>query len=105
MGLQIPANTPVFLGASNIAHMQAKHAADYANYGTDIPQILANPDYIGINRKDNSIEYVKEYRINNEFVKVAVRVTGNSRYFVRSIYVLNKSRVQNFINKGTLIKL
>ena len=67
--------------------------------------IIANPDYVGINSKDNSIEYVKEYIVDNEYVKVAVRISSGNRLYARSVYVLNRRRVQNFIKKGTLKKL
>lgn len=102
LGLAIPKDTPIYLGASNIAHMKQSHPAAYARYGADIMHILAHPDYVGINPTDQSIEYVKEYVVEGEFVKVAVRVTGGGRYFARSLYVLNSRRTQNFIQKGTL---
>lgn len=104
LGLSVSPGTPIYLGESNIAHMQAKHPADYAKYGNYISTILNSPDYIRTNSKDGSVEYVKEFQINGEFVKVAVRVTGAGTWFVRSLYILNHNRVQNFINKGTLKK-
>lgn len=104
LGLNAPSDTPIFIGDANILHMQTKHPADYAKYGSEITTILSSPDYLGINSKDNSIEYVKEYKIGGEYVKVAVRVSGNGVYFVRSMYVLNTNRVNNFIKKGTLKK-
>lgn len=33
LGLNIPIDTPIFIGASNIAHMKNSHPADYAKYG------------------------------------------------------------------------
>jgi len=103
--IAIPENTPILLGDSNIQHMQSSHPADYQKYGADLTEILNNPDYIGINKKDGSIEFVKEYFVNNEFVKVAVRVSSGNQYYARSLYILNNNRVQNFIAKGTLIKV
>lgn len=102
LGLNILPGTPIYLGTSNISHMEKAHPSDYSKYGADISNILNDPDYVGINPTDNSIEYVKSYAINNEHVKVAVRVSINGRYFARSLYTLNSRRVQNFINKGTL---
>ena len=67
--------------------------------------IIANPDYVGKNAKDNSIEFTKEYYINGEYVKVAVRISTHNIYYARSMYVLNPKRVKNFIAKGTLKKL
>ena len=104
LNLGISADTPILLGDSNIRHMQSSHPADYKKYGGHIGDILKNPDYVGINKKDGSLEYVKEYVVDNEFVKVAVRVSTNGSYFARSIYVLNNNRVNNFIKKGTLQK-
>ena len=102
VGITLNKPEPVFLGQSNIAHMQAKHPADYTKYGVDISKIIAAPDYIGLNAKDDSFELVKEYVMNGEYVKVAVRVSGSGKYFARSLYVLNNSRVKNYIAKGTL---
>ena len=93
---------PIYLGESNISHMTNKHPDDFNRYGKYIKSILKAPDYVGINPKDNSIEYVKEFCINNEYVKVAVRVSGNGIYYARSLYVLNSERVKNFITKGSL---
>ena len=103
--IAIPENTPILLGDSNIQHMQSSHPADYQKYGADLTEILNNPDYIGLNKKDGSIEFVKEYFVDNEFVKVAVRVSIGNQYYARSLYILNNNRVQNFIAKGTLIKV
>ena len=97
--------SPVYLGESNIVHMKQAHPADYAKYGDCISDILKEPDYVGVNPKDDSIEYVKEYLIDHKYVKVAVRVSTAGRYFARSLYVLNSNRVKNFIAKGTLKKL
>ena len=97
-------NKTVFIGDTNINHMMSRHPTDYAKYGDKIPLIISSPDYIGINKKDNSIEYIKEFKIDNEFVKVAVRISNSNKYFVRSLYVVNNNRVANFIKKKTLLK-
>ena len=105
VGIQLSEAVPILIGLSNITHMQSRHPRDYARYGVDIPVILSHPDYVGRNVSDGSIEFVKEYLINGEYVKVAVRVSASGTYFARSLYVLNRNRVQNFIAKGTLKKV
>ena len=105
LGLQLKANQPIYMGESNISHMESRHPVDYAKYGQYIPDILSKPDYVGENPKDGSIEYVKEFQIDNEFVKVAVRLSGGGALYARSLYVLNNNRVANFIKKGTLKKV
>lgn len=102
LGCSISGDNNIYLGDSNIAHMKSRHPQDYQKYGQYIQTILNAPDYVGMNPSDNSIEFVKEFKIDNEYVKVAVRVSSGGKYYARSLYVLNSNRVQNFINKGTL---
>lgn len=105
LNLKIPADRNIYLGETNTKHMVSSHPKDYQKYKNEIENILSNPDYIGLNPKDNSIEYVKQYIIDNEYVKVAVRISAGNKFYARSIYVLNSNRVKNFILKGTLIEL
>ena len=105
LGSSLKVGQPIYLGPGNIAHMQNRHPADYAKYGQYIPLILSQPDYVGENPKDGSIEYVKDFQINGEYVKVAVRLSGGGTLYARSLYVLNPNRVHNFIQKGTLKKV
>ena len=96
-------NTPIFISQGNLKHIQNKHTEAYNKYKDFISAIIDSPDYVGKNDKNKSIEYVKEITIdNNEFVKVAVRISNKGVYFVRSLYVLNDNRVKNFIEKNTL---
>lgn len=103
LSLSCPINTPIYIGPSNIAHMKSSHPRDFVKYYPYISLILSQPDYVGVNHKDSSIEYVREFKENNDYVKVAVRVAADN-YFTRSLYVLNSNRVRNFIVKGTLKK-
>ena len=43
--------------------MMSKHPADYSKYGNKIPFIIFFPDYVEINKKDNSIEYIKNLKL------------------------------------------
>ncbi len=85
--------------------MKTSHPADFEKYGGELIHILAYPDYVGRNPTDGSIEYVKEFLIDGDYVKVAVRLSGKGLYFARSLYVLNPRRVHNYIDKGTLKKV
>lgn len=105
LGLSCPINTPVYLGESNVRHMQERHPADFEKYHEHIADIINTPHYVGSNPSNDSIEFVREFQIDGEFVKVAVRISQSSTYFARSLYVLNPNRVRNFIQKGTLKKL
>lgn len=104
LGLTLSEGRSILLGESNIAHMVSRHPEDYALYGEYIPPILSMPDYVALNTKDESIEYVKEVQMDDIYVKVAVRVSARGQLFARSVYRLNTNRAKNFIEKGTLKK-
>ena len=104
LGLTLSEGRSILLGESNIAHMVSRHPEDYALYGEYIPLILSMPDYVALNTKDESIEYVKEVQMDDVYVKVAVRVSARGQLFARSVYRLNTNRAKNFIDKGTLKK-
>ena len=104
LGLTLSEGRSILLGESNIAHMVSRHPEDYALYGEYIPLILSMPDYVALNTKDASIEYVKEVQMDDIYVKVAVRVSARGQLFARSVYRLNTNRAKNFIEKGTLKK-
>ena len=82
--------------------MKTSHPKDFLLYGAELENILSHPDYIGQNPTDGSIEYVKEFLVNGDYVKVAVRLSKSDRFYARSLYVLNPNRVRNYIAKGTL---
>lgn len=95
----------IYFAQSNLEHMKRSHPSDFEKYGRELVNILSSPDYVGQNPSDGSIEYVKEFLVDGEYVKVAVRLSHSNRYFARSLYVLNNNRVKNFIAKGTLKRL
>ena len=94
----------IYFSPSNLEHMKTSHPEDFKKYGSKLSEILSVPDYVGQNPSDGSIEYVKEFFVEGEYVKVAVRLSGSDKYFARSMYVLNRNRVERFIAKGTLKK-
>ena len=95
----------IYLGESNLEHMKNSHPEDFAKYGTELFRILSFPDYVGQNPRDNSLEFVKEFIADGEFVKVAVRLSAGECYYARSLYVLNRRSAENYIAKGTLKKV
>ncbi|MCL2841767.1 MAG: PBECR2 nuclease fold domain-containing protein [Defluviitaleaceae bacterium] len=102
--LDVEAGTPIYLSPSNIEHMIDTHPHDFENYGTDLENIIEYPDYVGINPRDNSIEYVKLFQVQNkEYIKVAVRVSAEGNYFARSLYSRDVSKMERFIKKGYLL--
>lgn len=105
LNLDLDNNTPIFIGETNIQHIQNRHAYEYDKYFCDIEQIIKTPDYVGINPKDNSVAFVKEYHTNSEFVRVAVRVSQNGKCYAKTLHLLSTCNAERYIEKGTLIKL
>lgn len=102
LSLNANVGTPIFIGDGNVAHIIKEHPDDYALYGSDIEYIIRCPDYVGYVMNDGSLEYVKEYP--DGYVKVSVRIAKSGQYYVRSLYTLNRGRVNDYIAKGTLKK-
>ena len=105
LNLDVAWHTPLLISKSSYDHILEKHKDDYMGFAEYISEILKSPDYVGINPKDNSIEYVKEFKTQNKFIKVAVRVSGNGKYFVRSMYELKKKKVERSLKEGRLKKV
>lgn len=100
LGLNYRQEIPIFLGDSNIEHMKRQHSMDYDKYGKDISNIVLNPTYIAKNPHQGSIEYIKEYKINNEFVLLAVRVSSSGKFFARTLFTMTERKKNIYLNKG-----
>ena len=106
LNLDIPENTEIYIGNQNREHMEKKHSHDYYYYHHLLPNIIENPDYVGIEPKNNSIEYIKEVSIDpNVIIKIAIRVSSNGKYFVRTMYNISDHKIQSALNKGYLFKV
>lgn len=87
---------PIFIGEANIKHMKEEHPEDYEKYGKNIEDIIKNPTYLARNEKKKSIEFIKEYKIDNDFVLIAVRVSNNNVHFARTMYVMADEKVKKY---------
>ena len=106
LNLNIPENTEIYIGNQNREHMEKKHSHDYYYYYHLLPNIISNPDYVGIEPKNNSIEYIKEVSIDpSVIIKIAIRVSSNGKYFVRTMYNISDHKIQSALNKGYLFKV
>ncbi len=83
-------------------HVKKKHA-HCAKYIKRIPEIIRDPDYIGINPSvDNSIELVKRMEDN---VLLAVKLDEDERYFyTASMYIITNAKLEHRVFGGRLKK-
>ena len=100
LDLKYTKEPPIIIGESNLAHMQKEHPKDFEKYGNNIEDIINNPTYVALNPNQNSIEYIKEYKIDDEFVLVAVRVTNNGTMFARTLFVMTERKKEKYLSKG-----
>ena len=104
LNLEYNEELPIILGESNINHMKKEHPADFEKYFDNIEEIVNFPTYIAKNPNQGSIEYIKEYKINDEFVLVAVRVSNKGTMFARTLFVMTDKKKEKYLSKGYAIK-
>ena len=96
----------VYIGEQNKEHIKKKHYEDYSKYYSDISEIINSPDYFGKNPLDNSIELVKEFKVNEtNYIKVALRISNSGILFARTLYKLNSSKFLYQLSKGDYLEI
>ena len=103
--LNLKPNSPVYIGETNIEHIKNRHPYEYEKYFQDMGSIITFPDYVGINPKDKSILFVKLYEVNDEFIRVAVKLTTAGKCFAKTLHLLSTCNAERYIEKGTLKKV
>ena len=96
----------VYIGEQNKEHIKKKHYEDYSKYYSYISEIINSPDYFGKNPLDNSIELVKEFKVNEtNYIKVALRISNSGILFARTLYKLNSSKFLDQLSKGDYLEI
>ena len=96
----------VYIGEQNKEHIKNKHYEDYSKYYGYISEIINFPDYFGKNPLDNSIELVKEFKVDGtNYVKVALRISNIGVLFARTLYKLNSSKFLYQLSKGDYLEI
>jgi hypothetical protein len=101
LGLQIISGTPILVGPSNIEHMKKNHPEDFEKYFSELTNILSSPDHVIPNPKDGSLQYIKKL---DEFILVAVRVSGGGKFFSKSLYKMGHDKIERFNKNGLFEK-
>ena len=66
---------------------------------------MRNPDYIGQNPHDRSILFVRLYKMNEEYIRIAVKITSHGNCYAKTLHLLSTYNVERYIEHGTLKKL
>ena len=89
----------IYIGERNLGHMKSQHISIFLKYHDKLALIISEPDYVGINEDDGSLEYVK---IFDEHVKLAIRIAGDNKLYIRTMFTVLESRTDYFIKSGRL---
>ena len=93
----------IFRSAGLLAHMIKRKHFKCLRYIDFIPDIIANPDYIGINpnEKDGeSIEFIKRYGVN---VLVGVKLDSKNNYlYVSTVHDIQESKLERRLYSGRI---
>jgi hypothetical protein len=101
LGLEYPEGSQILCGEANKTHMKSEHPEDFEKYGDKIEEIINSPDYVAKHPKKDSIEYIKVYKTNdNDYVLVAVRASGKGTLFARTLFVMDKEKVEKYRQKN-----
>ncbi|MCI8486989.1 MAG: transposase [Clostridia bacterium] len=100
LGLEYKEELPIILGDSNIEHMKRQHPEDYDKYGNRIMEIVNNPTYVARNPNQGSIEYIKKYKIDNEFILVAVRISNKGTMFAKTMFKMTERKINIYLENG-----
>ena len=84
------------------AHMVKRKHYNCLKYIDYLPEIIENPDYIGVNPNENdkSIEFIKKYSKN---VLVGVKLEKDGQYlYVSSMYDIQDSKISRRLYSGRI---
>lgn len=87
------------------SHMLKRKHYKCLKYIDYIPDIIANPDYIGINpnEKNTSFEFVKCYQDN---ILIGIKLDTNKNYlYISSMYDVQESKISRRLHSGRLKKV
>ena len=102
LGLPLFESTPIYVGVTNIAHMAREHNYEFNRFYDKIPFIISTADYVRLKEDDGSIEYIKSF---GNYIKLAVRIAGDGKYYARSLYLVHDKIVKRLIKNGELKSL
>lgn len=105
LNLQIEQGTPIFIGDKNIAHIKERHPEEYDLYFPRIEEIISDPDFVGKDPKNNSIDFVKLYQAGTEYIQVSVRIDMGGRHIARTLFMLASFKAERYIDQGTLVRV
>lgn len=97
----------IIIWSDRVDHLE-KHKNDFDNdeqfykHVEAIPDIVQNPDYVGIHPNGGSIEFIKLIEKN---VMVAVRINNSKKLAFRTCYPISDNKFEKFKASGRIRKV
>lgn len=79
-----------------------KTEEEYNEAIKNIPNIIKEPDYVGLHPTDNSIQYIKQI---SKLMLVGIRMKPEGEISYRTAYPITESQLKDYIKKGRVKKL
>lgn len=101
LGIQIK-KLPIFRSKGLASHMIKRRHFQCLKHIDDLPDIIADPDYIGVNPNENgmSIELVKKYENN---VMIGIKLDSDGEYlYVSTMHDVQESKIVRRLYSGRL---
>lgn len=99
----------IYLWGARIDEHCDKHRIEYSSPKSyyeaikNIPNIISNPDYVGINSNNGNIQYIKRL---TDISLVGVKViSGKKGLLFRTIFPITEGKLQSNLKKGIYKKL
>ena len=92
----------VYMSKGLSTHMIKRKHFKCLKHIEDIPEIISNPDYVGVNpnEKGMSIELVKKYKDN---VMIGIKLDTDGEYlYVSTMHDIQESKLQRRLYSGRL---
>lgn len=94
----------IYMWGNRINEHCEKHKLEYSSPKAyyeaieNIPLIIANPDYVGINNKNGNLQYIKRL---SDISLIGIKVTEGKRGLLfRTIFPITEGKLKNNINNG-----
>lgn len=93
-------NKQIIIYPGAVRHIKRRHPHAFKMYFSKIPEVIQNPDYIGVSSQSpKRIELVKKYK---DTILVALKFDDDLNLFVSSMYIIEDNRVDKRIVYGRL---
>lgn len=99
----------IYLWGARIEEHCEKHKDEYSSPSAyyeaieNIPEIIKNPDYVGISKTNGNIQYIKKL---TDYSLVAIKVAkGKEGLLFRTIYPITQGKLNSNIKSGNYKKI